>query len=172
SPAYAQAVECLFAVAYAIKFAVKRGPRKTDYGVMPLEGLWWTDDMTEFSVKRKAKWKWTMMIMQPDIVTTEIYKTALRDVARKKARPELARLRFELLNEGVCAQTLHVGPFTEEGPTVEQVNQFVREHGEPTGRHHEIYLSDILKASPSKWKTVIRQPMTERTERSLLNRFD
>jgi hypothetical protein len=161
SPAYAQAVEALFAVAYAIKFAVKRGAQKIDYGVMPLEGLWWADDMSEFSVERKAKWKWTMMIMQPEMITGDIVKTALRDVARKKALPALDGVRFERLDEGSCAQTLHVGPFSEEGPTIERVHQFIRAHGELTGRHHEIYLTDIRKAAPSKWKTVIRQPMKE-----------
>ena len=161
SAAYANAVESLFSVAYAVKFAVKRGPSAVDYGVMPLEGLWWADDMSAFTVDAKAQWKWTMMIMQPDLVTPELVEDAISTVRRKKGLAALERIRFEVLEEGVCAQTLHIGDFSEEGPTVDRVHEFVSEHGAPRGRHHEIYLSDIRKADPRNWKTVVRQPMTE-----------
>jgi hypothetical protein len=162
SPAYPGAVEALFAVAYAIKFAVTRGPSGTDYGVMPLEGLWWADDMSQFSAGKKSEWKWTMMIMQPPMVTPELMEKTITEVRRKKDLPALDELRFEVLDEGVCAQTMHLGPFSEEGATIERVHQFVRTHGTPRGRHHEIYLSDIRRADPQAWRTVIRQPMTER----------
>jgi hypothetical protein len=161
SSAYANAVEALFAVAYAIKFAVKRGPRATDYGVMPLEGLWWADDMSLFSAGTKSEWQWTMMIMQPDLVTPDLVDKAITEVRRKKGLPALDQLRFEVLDEGVCAQTMHLGPFSEEGPTIERVHQFVLAHGTPRGRHHEIYLTDIRRADPRAWRTVIRQPMNE-----------
>jgi hypothetical protein len=162
SPAYQRAVECLYAVSYTIKFAIKRGPKNTDYGVMPLEGLWWADDMATFSVERKSDWKWTMMIMQPEVVDREAVEAAFEDVRRKKRLPDLELLRFETLDEGLCAQTMHIGPFTEEGPTVASVHDFVDANGTRRGTHHEIYLSDIRKADPSRWKTVIRQPMNER----------
>ena len=71
----------------------------------------------------------------------------------------IGKLRFEALTEGICAQTLHIGPFSEEGPTIERVHEFIRARGKLVGKHHEIYLSDIRKADPTKWKTVIRQPM-------------
>jgi hypothetical protein len=162
SPAYAHAVEALFSTAYAIKFAVKRGPSATDYGVMPLEGLWWADDMSRFTVDKKAEWKWTMMTMQPDTVTPDLVNRAVAEIRRKKNLVALDRIRFEVLEEGICVQTMHLGPFSEEGPTVARVHQFVTAHGSLRGRHHEIYLTDIRKADPRKWKTVIRQPMTER----------
>lgn len=161
SVAYASAVESLFSVAYAIKFAVKRGPSATDFGVMPLEGLWWADDMSQFTIDVKATWKWTMMIMQPGIVTPDLVEKTITEVGRKKDLSAVDRIRFEVLHEGFCAQTMHVGPFSEEGPTIERLHQFVRARGTPTGRHHEIYLTDIRKADPRRWRTVIRQPMKE-----------
>ncbi|AKU92723.1 GyrI-like domain-containing protein [Vulgatibacter incomptus] len=161
APAYQRAVECLYSVSYTIKFAVKRGSEGTDYGVMPLEGLWWADDMASFSVERKADWKWTMMILQPDLVDRETVETAIGDVRRKKPLADLDLLRFETFDEGVCAQTMHLGPFSEEGPTIARVHEYIAANGSLRGKHHEIYLSDIRKADPSRWKTVIRQPMKE-----------
>lgn len=160
-PAFAEAVEALFALSYTIKFAVKKSPLATDYGVMPLEGLWWADDPSAFRVGGDhSAWRWTAMIMQPDLVTAELVEATRAEVARKKRPAALERLRFERFEEGIAAQTMHVGPFSEEGPTIERVHRFIEESGaRPVGRHHEIYLSDIRRADPAKWKTVIRQPM-------------
>jgi hypothetical protein len=138
---------------------VKKGPMALDYGVLPLEGLWWADDMAKFTTGDKSGWKWTMMIMQPDFVTREMIGKAIADVTAKKNPAAIAEIRFEPLSEGICAQILHVGPFSEEGPTVEKVHEFIDSRGERTGKHHEIYLSDIRKAAPAQWKTIIRQPM-------------
>ena len=159
---FADAVEALFAVSYTVKYMVKKGPLSIDYGVMPLEGLWWADDMSTFSIEYKSNWKWTLMIMQPDFVSREMIDTAVSKVREKKNPEAISKLRFETFSEGKCAQILHVGPFSEEGPTVEKVHSFIDSRGERTGKHHEIYLSDIRKADPSKWKTVIRQPLSER----------
>lgn len=159
APDYAAAVEALFTVAYTAKFMVKRGPEAVDFGVMPLEGLWWTDDMAQFSVNDKGRWKWTMMIMQPEIVTGAVIAAAITKIGKTKQLPALEKMRFETFAEGRCAQIMHVGPFAEEGPTVEKVHQFIENGGgKLRGKHHEIYLSDIRKAAPAKWKTVIRQP--------------
>ena len=89
SPAYAQAVEALFSVAYTTKFMVKKGAQALDYAVMPLEGLWWADDMSAFSANDRSKWKWTMMIMQPPFVTDEGLATAISEVRKKKSLPAL-----------------------------------------------------------------------------------
>lgn len=159
SKEYAAAVEALFAVAYAIKFMVKKGPAAIDYSVMPLEGLWWADDMSSF-VADRSRWKWTAMIMQPSFVTRQIIDTAIADVRKKKALPAIARLRVDTLKEGHCAQTLHLGPFSAEGPTIARVHEFITARGKHlAGKHHEIYLSDIRRVTSDKWKTVIRQPM-------------
>lgn len=158
--AYADAVEALFAVSYALKFAVKKGGLAIDYGVMPLEALWWADDLAAFALGRRSDWKWRVMIMQPDFVTRELVEGTIAEVARKKKLAALPRLRFESFAEGKAAQVMHVGPFSEEGPTIRRVHDFIERQGSrPVGRHHEIYLSDIRKAEPSKWRTVVRQPM-------------
>ena len=160
SSVYQAAVEALFALSYSIKFTAKKGTLAIDYGVMPLEGLWWADDMASFSVDDKSNWKWTMMIMQPDFITPEMVDTALDEVGRKKKLVAPGEVRFASLLEGTCAQIMHIGPFSAEGPTVERLHKFIVEAGrKPSGKHHEIYLSDIRKAAPEKWKTVIRQPM-------------
>ena len=161
SSAYAEAVEALFSVSYTTKFIVKKGAQAIDYAVMPLEGLWWADDMSAFSVTDKSNWKWTMMIMQPEFVARQTIQDAIASVKkRKKASiPALSSLRIESFSEGRCAQLMHIGPFSEEGPSIEKVHRFISTRGRLTGKHHEVYLSDIRKSDPSKWKTIIRQPM-------------
>ena len=155
---YQEAVEVLFGVSYALKFMVKKGSQAIDYGVMPLEGLWWAEDMSVFTAGDKNNWLWTMMIMQPNYVSKEMVAKAMQDVGKKKNPAALSKLRFETFTEGKAAQIMHIGPFTEEGPTVEKVHQFIDSIGKRSGKHHEIYLTDIRKADPAKWKTVIRQP--------------
>jgi len=159
SPAFGEAVEVLFTVSYTLKFMVKKGPLAMDYGVLPLEGLWWADDMSAFTVQDKSNWQWTLMIRQPEFVTPEMITEATETVRKKKNPVALDLLRTEVYDEGTCAQTLHIGSFTEEGPTIARVHAFIAERGERRGKHHEIYLSDIRRAAPEKWKTVIRQPM-------------
>ena len=159
SQTYAEAVETLFMTSYTLKFMVKKGSLAIDYGVMPLEGLWWADDLSVFSKGDKAKWKWTSMMMQPSFVTSEMVEQAIASVKKKKNPPALAKLRFMPFSEGRCAQIMHIGPFSEEGPTIEKVHRFIDSRSQRTGKHHEIYLSDIRKADPAKWKTIIRQPM-------------
>jgi hypothetical protein len=159
SEAYAQAVEALFAVSYAVKFTVKKGPSQQDYAVMPLEGLWWAKDMSAFRNGDRQQWQWTLMIMQPEFVTQAMLRTAMNETTARKQLPAIARLRIERFEEGRCAQILHVGPFSAEGPTIERLHAYITAHGRLRGRHHEIYLTDIRRAAPSRWKTVIRQPM-------------
>lgn len=161
SQEFQDAVEALYSLSYTLKFMVKKGELEIDYGVMPLEGLWWVDDISQFSIENKEAWKWTLMIMQPDYVTTELFNEAVEQVKKKKDPVALPKVKFESFSEGKAAQIMHIGPFSEEGPTIEKVHNFIKESGcKLTGKHHEIYLSDIRKAAPEKWKTIIRQPMT------------
>jgi hypothetical protein len=149
----------LYGVSYTLKFMLKKA-KKQDYVVMPLEGLWWADDMADFMGLNKDKWKWTLMIAQPDFVTAEQVDEAMKELDRRKNPPALPRLRFESYDEGMAAQILHIGPYAEEGPTIEKLHQFIRESGhEPRGKHHEIYMSDPRRTAPEKLKTVIRQPV-------------
>jgi len=159
SVAYRNAVEALFAVSYTLKFMVKKGEQAVDYAVMPLEGLWWVEDMTQFSMHDKDAWKWTSMIMQPEYVTAELFQEALRQVRKKKDLPALSGMRFESFHEGHAAQILYFGPYSDEGPSIERIHRFILEQGRRLrGRHHEIYLSDPRRTAPAKLKTVIRQP--------------
>jgi hypothetical protein len=158
SQSYTEAIEALYAVSYALKFMVKKGPMAIDYGVMPLEGLWWAEDMFTFTTGDKSGWLWTMMIMQPEFISSKMVDKAMQEVGKKKNPAALSKLRFEGYAEGKVAQIMHIGPFTEEGPTVERLHQFINSMGELRGKHHEIYLSDIRKADPTNWRTVIRQP--------------
>lgn len=161
SQEYTDAVEALYTVAYTLKFMIKKGPANLDYGVLPLEGLWWAEDMSDFENDNKDKWIWTMMIMQPNLVTKTLVNSATKQVNEKKTLPSLAKLKFEPFSEGKSAQTLHIGPFSEEGPTVNRVHSHIWNSGhELSGKHHEIYLTDIRRAAPENWKTIIRQPMT------------
>lgn len=161
APAYQAAVETLFTLSYAIKFRVKKSAQAIDYAVMPLEGLWWADDMSTFSVHDKGSWKWTLMILQPEFVDDEVIAETIAEVKKKKDPPALAQVRLECYQEGKAAQTMHLGPFSEEGPTIARVHDFIVQHGYAlAGKHHEIYLSDIRKSDPQNWKTIIRQPMT------------
>jgi hypothetical protein len=155
---YKEAVEALYSVSYAVKFALKR-EESLDYVVMPLEGLWWADDPASFKRDEKDDWKWTMMIMQPPEASRQLVQSAITSVQGKKGLPGLGKVRFEQFKEGRCAQTLHIGPFSAEGPTIQRVHDYISSRSALRGRHHEIYLSDIRKAAPENWKTIIRQPM-------------
>lgn len=159
TPRYAQAVEALFSVSYKTKFMLKKGEQGIDYAVMPLEGLWWAEDLSAFAGNDRSQWQWTMMIMQPDFVDAALIETAIAELKRARGLPALEALRLERFDEGTCAQILHVGPFSEEGPTIQRVHEFIEARGALAGKHHEIYLSDIRRGDPSRWKTIIRQPM-------------
>jgi hypothetical protein len=156
---YRDAVGALFSVSYAIKFTVKKGTWAIDYGVMPLEGLWWVDDMTQFTIEDKASWKWTAMIMQPDFVSSDLFLAAREQVEQKKNIAALQELRLEQFNEGTAAQILHIGPYAAEAPTIAKLHAFIHDQGgRRIGKHHEIYLSDPGRTAPEKLRTIIRQP--------------
>ena len=163
SPAYAEAVQALFAVSYAAKFAVKKSDGE-DFKVSPLEGLWWAADMSSFVNGDKASWDWTMLIRQPEIVSAELVDRLTEQVAATKGLPAARELRLATFEEGPAAQVLHVGPYADEATTIARLHTFLRVHGLTfTGdlhphRHHEIYLSDPRRAAPEKLRTIIRQP--------------
>ncbi len=161
APAYAEALEVLYPVAYALKFASKNDLGR-DYVVPPLEGLWWAEDMAAFTTARdKSVWSWTMMLMTPSWLTAEHHAAARDTVAAKKPGLRVERVRVAELQEGLCVQTLHVGSFDEEGPVLADLHErFIPEHGlVMTGRHHEIYLSDPRRTAPDKLRTLLRQPV-------------
>lgn len=163
SPTYAEAVQAIYQVAYTLKFTLKRADNGIDYGVMPLEGLWWVPDMSTFSTSDKSDWDWTMMILQPSAVTSAMVEQAKETAASKRPSEAIARVRLERFEEGQAAQVLHLGPYAEEGPTIASLHAFIDEQGlDLRGKHHEIYLGDPRRAAPEKLRTIIRQPVAQR----------
>jgi hypothetical protein len=159
SPQYGAAIEALFSVAYTLKFMIKKG-KGIDYPVMPLESLWWVDNMSKFSADRKDEWKWTAMIMQPKYVTTNEFNLAVEQVKKKKNPAALPKVRLISFKEGPSAQIMYVGPFSAEGPTIVKIHAHIQKCGHTlSGKHHEIYLNNPATTAPEKLKTIIRQPM-------------
>ncbi len=160
SKTFQEAVEALYSLSYTLKFTLKKSPRAIDYGVMPLEGLWWADDPRVFHEADKSTWKWTAMIVQPDVIGKAEIAAAFDQVRKKKNPAALDRVRFETLEEGPSAQVLYLGPFSDEGPTIQRMHDFIHAAGKDLyGKHHEIYLSDPRRTAPEKLKTILRQPM-------------
>lgn len=161
SPAFTEAVQALYPVAYTLKFA-SRQDHGRDYVVMPLEGLWWADDMAAFTTAHdKSRWSWTLMIMVPEWIDQDMFTTAVERVAAKNRPTRLEDVRMESLAEGRCVQTLHVGPFDEEADVLSAMHDaFIPDNGlRMTGRHHEIYLSDLRRTAPERLRTIPRQPV-------------
>jgi hypothetical protein len=160
--AYLDAVRALYAASYAVRAAAQEQLGKV-HTVGPLEGLWSADDPEVFRTRDKSAWDWTMMIVQPDWITPELVEGA-RVAARKKDLPALDRIRFETYAEGVSVQILHLGSYDDEAPTLERLHREVLPSRGlvPTGRHHEIYLSDARKVEPARLRTILRQPCQRR----------
>lgn len=159
SPDYAEALQALYSLAYTLKFASKTDLGR-DYTVMPLEGLWYADDLGAFTAGAKDAWSWTMMIRQPVPVSEELWAAARGKAAAKKALPALPAVRRETFAEGLSVQALYVGPYADEGPTITRMHDWIRENGyAENGHHHEIYLGDPRRTRPERLRTVIRQPI-------------
>lgn len=165
SPSFAEATQALYGISYTLKFMLKK--RKTnaiDYPVMALEGLWWVEDGM-FDITVKDNWFYTLMIMQPDVITQDVFVKGLEQVRNKRGDSEsLSRLRLANFEEGLCVQTMHLGPYASEPATIERMRAFAREEGfrdcvGSGGKHHEIYLGDPRKAAAAKLKTVLRHPV-------------
>ncbi len=165
SPGFAEATQALYGIAYTLKFMLKK--RKThavDYPVMALEGLWWVEDGL-FDIRVKDNWYYTLMIMQPDVITAELFEAGVAEVRRKRGdSPALGKLRLAYFDEGPCMQVMHIGPYADEPATVDRMKTFADENGYRDcigrgGKHHEIYLGDPRKADPAKLKTVLRHPV-------------
>ncbi len=163
APAYKEAIEALYGVAYTLKFTITK-EQGLDYSVLPLEGLWWRPDMEAFSVEHKEAWWWTMLMGQPEEVTPEQLERARDQVRLKRPSASLEKLRLEAFHEGLAAQIMHIGPYAAEGPTIARLHAFIHEQGYTFDgtrqKHHEIYLSDPRRTAPERMKTLLRQPFT------------
>lgn len=176
APEYRAAIECLYAVSYGLKLASKRdgGP---DWKVSPLEGLWWVEGQGEGEAPPgghgdptgwtgdRSLWRWRALMRQPGHVTEAQVTAALDAAVARRPLGAAGGLRLERFREGPSAQVMHVGPYSAEAPTIERLHAFIAEQGlVPSGRHHEIYLSDPRRAAPERLRTVIRQPVTASIE--------
>lgn len=159
SQEFQAATQTLYPVSYNLKFKSKR-EMGVDYGVLPLEGLWWADDMDDFIAMNKENWSWILMIRQPDHISKGVVQVAMEEVQAKKDPPALAKLRFEPFQEGLSVHIMHIGPYEAEGPTIARMHAFIEAEGyQLTGKHHEIYLSDPNRTAPEKMRTILRQPI-------------
>ena len=157
APEYLAAGEARYLLVYGIRAAIKK-VTGDGYTVLPLEGLWWADDMEAFRADRKAEWKWTMMIGLPEVAKPPIAPDVIQAVTAKKALAAGDKVRFEVFDEGECTQVMHVGPYSTEEPTIDLLHEFIASIGlKLRGLHHEIYLGDPRKAAPEKLKTIITQ---------------
>jgi len=160
--AYTSALNALYGLSYALKFKCKAEGR--DFTVMALEGLWWFDD-TDFSLATappRDEWNWKSMIRQPDFVTHEMLDEA-RPGVREKRGPAVDGVTLEAFHEGLSAQVMHMGPYSEEGPIIRRLHDFIQEQGyRMRGLHHEIYLSDPRRTAPERIRTIVRQPIEPR----------
>ncbi|PYC75311.1 hypothetical protein C7C45_03900 [Micromonospora arborensis] len=165
SPAFTEAIETLYPVAYKLKFASKRTLMR-DYVVPPLEGLWWAEDMASFTTDRdKSQWDWTLMLMVPVWIDQTMFAAAVEQAGAKHRPARLDDVRLQTLTEGRCVQTLHVGSFDEEADVLARLHEeFIPGHRlRMAGTHHEIYLSDFRKVAPDRRRTILRQPITSET---------
>lgn len=165
SPAFAEAIESLYPVAYKAKFISKRELER-DYVVPPMEGLWWAEDMDAYTTARdKSQWDWTLMLMVPEWISEDVFAAAVREAGAKRRPARLGDIRLETLSEGLCVQTLHIGSFDDEAEVLAQMHdEFIPGNClRMTGKHHEIYLSDFRRVAPEKLHTILRQPVSQAT---------
>ena len=164
--AYKESIGLLYGIAYTIKMSKKTDHRIEgyfDYVVPPLEGFWWQDGVKGIDYARKADFRWISCIRLPDFVTEEDFRWAVGEAERKK-KTDFSKVEFLPVEEGLCVQCMHIGPYDDEPETVRRMDEFTEAEGfvtdlTDTRLHHEIYLTDARKADPSKMKTVIRHPV-------------
>jgi hypothetical protein len=160
SPDYVAVVSALYTLSYTLKFDLKKTGGTPDFKVFPLQGLWWSADMSDFLTGNKSNWDWTMMIAQPDWITGEHIEQAKKKAVVKVDQKVLDQVRFEPFLEGTVVQMMHIGPYSAEGPNIARIHEFAHKLGyERAGKHHEIYIGDPRKSAPEKLKTIIRQPI-------------
>ncbi len=158
--AYTESLNALYSSVYTLKFASKK--RGRDFTVMSLEGLWWWDDPGVVNLEDappRETWNWTSMIVVPDFVTAEMLEEVKPELVEKKGKA-VENVSLERLHEGLCAQILHVGPYSDEPRSMKLLHGFMTERGlRLRGRHHEIYMSDPRRTPPEKWRTILRHPV-------------
>lgn len=163
---YKQSIGLLYGIAFTIKMS-KRTNHKIegyfDYVVPPLEGFWWQEDKERIDYTHKEDFRWISVIRLPDFVTKKDFDWAVSEASIKK-KQDFSKVEFLMIEEGLCVQCMHIGPYDSEPETVDMMDRYISDNGyendfSDTRRHHEIYLSDARKTAPDKLKTVIRHPI-------------
>lgn len=149
----------LYVMAYAIKFAKKSAGR--DYKVCGLEGLWWgTRKRSDFFDEPREEWKWKLLIRTPDFVSSSDLDQAVAALLVKGKGPEVKKVELETIDEGLCVQVLHVGPYSNEPQTIALMKEFIAQKGLVfRGVHHEVYVSDPKRVAEGKLRTILRRPV-------------
>jgi len=166
---YQKAVGILYAIAYTLKMSYKGDYQIKgffEYVVPPLEGFWWQEGVEGMDYSRKELLNWISVIRLPEFVTAKDFAWAVQNASNKKGE-NLSSAEYLTIDEGLCVQIMHTGPFNDEPATVSLMDQFIDENGyendfSPVRLHHEIYLNNITKVAPEKWKTVIRHPIRKK----------
>ena len=158
--AFQKGFEALFSIGYTLKFTLKYSPSELDFKVMPPEALYWTADETPLSDAPSEQWRWRLMIAVPDFIDGVKVREARQTIKRKKGLTSVDHLRLRTFREGKTLQLMHIGPYDQEGPTIERMCEFAAENGlRIDGKHHEIYCSDPRRTAPEKLKTILRLPV-------------
>ena len=162
---FQQAVEALYSTAYTLKFMIKKGETKLepiDYKVPPLEAQWYAENMASFVSGRRDLWQWTAMIAAPEFITAKLVKDAIEVAKKKKPLARLSDVSLLKQSDGLSAQIMHIGPYSEEAPTIQRLHEFIKDSGyKLSGRHREIYFGDPRRSAPEKLRTILRQPCTK-----------
>ncbi len=161
-PAFQVSIETLYSVAFTMKFSAKKAGVGPEYTVAPLSGLWWSEGMAGLDLSSRDMWRWTLMIAQPPFIENEMVRSAVSQLVEKGKQGLWDRIRLDTLDEGLSVQTMHIGPYRDEAPTIAAMHRFILEKGySPRGRHHEIYLSDPRRTTPERLKTILRHPVSK-----------
>lgn len=161
NPEFEAAVSALYGCAFTIKFARKKAAIEPEYSVQPLEGLWWLEggSAENWQTAAQSRWRWRLLIGQPDFVTPADLAAAKAEILKKKGT-DASAVRLERFDEGPAVQILYIGPYKDEHPTIAKMHEWARAQGyELHGLHHEIYLGDPRKSAPEKLKTILRMPV-------------
>ena len=164
--AYQKAISVLYAIAYTLKMSYKTDYKINgffEYVVPPLEGFWWQEDINGIDYGNKDSFNWISVLRLPDFISRENFDWAVNTAAKKK-KLDCSSAEFLTIDEGLCVQIMHIGPFDDEPESVAKMDAYLSENGyendlSDTRLHHEIYMSDARKVTPEKWKTVIRHPI-------------
>jgi hypothetical protein len=160
---FQEAIQALYGTLYTIKFWAKKHPAPkgySDFSVMPLEGLWWTDNGQPLDPAKPQGWRWKLMLRVPEFVTPAFFKQVIDELGTRKPSPTLPKTRLEHFKEGACVQIMHIGPYDKEEADIAQMHEFAAHKGyRLIGKHHELYFDDPRRTRPEKLRTILRQPV-------------